>query len=151
MTRDNLKKILQAGVKLPLQDFAFDRMYEPEYHMFYMNLEEIQSKTSFLVFNPETFGFNFKKCIICASGIEILFTSSNFDKISVSVHWDRQQEKIFNYVLITPFFTEKDWNSNVKIHQVANKIQNEKDLTKYITRLRKRFVCPVKSESNAFK
>jgi hypothetical protein len=139
MVEFHLHKILQVGMFNSFEEKAYRRLYEPEYHTFYFNENQFQSNTRFLVFNYKEFGFEYESGSISCCGVEIKLRSDKYNNILVSVGYDFLEKKLYNNILITPFYVASDFKGKRTIYQSAAKIYDSKDLTKYVKSINKRF------------
>ncbi len=144
MNQSTLRKILQNGLITNLTESEFMRMYEPEYFDYPLTEAYIVEKTKFLVFDYKAFEFRFKSASISCAGVHISFESNRFSEIRVSAQYDPFMKIIYNDVLIAPFYTTKDYKGRQTINQSSSRINNDKDLQKYIKRIYRRFECPAK-------
>jgi len=117
----------------------FKSMFEPVYAVIPFGEQHTHRC---LTFEPNNHGLKYKVGSLSCTGLVLNYTHERF-KVSVSVFYDYSKREIYNSVLATPKYTEKDWQGRKTIRQSGVRIMSDKDLSNYFKRLLKRFVCPV--------
>lgn len=104
--------------------------------------EEIVDK--FLKFDYKKVNFVFRSGKISCTGIDIEFKGERFPDIYVSLGWTPFHHSFFNYILLCPKHTEKDWENRKRpITIKSTSIVNHKGLEQLIKKTMKRFECPI--------
>lgn len=123
--------------------FAISRLFEPEFHTFNIGENQLRYIQDGILFDYKSFDFEFVSAEITCTGIWLEFKSKRFEYIKVNPVFDYSKNRIVNYVLCRPKYTDWDWIGKKSIAQNSVTITSDRQLKKYIEKLYKRFECPV--------
>lgn len=143
MTRRNLEYILQKIMPIIPDSFALERLYEPEYKVFNIGENQLKYIQNGILFDYKSFDFEFVYGEITCTGIWLNFKHQRFENIKVNPVFDYTRNRIINYVLCRPKYTDYDWIGKKSIAQNSATITSNKQLKSYIEKLYSRFECPI--------
>ena len=143
MNKEHLLKIINNTwlkyAQIDETNEQFKSLFEPEYKRIGFG----EQHTHYCVkFDPQKHELEYKNGELSCSGLVLNYRHKRFE-VSVNVFYDYAKREIYNSVLATPQYTQKDWQGRKTIRQSGVRIMSDKDLSNYFKRLLKRFECPV--------
>lgn len=143
MTKDNLRRILMVVEEETFDETMFNEFYTDDRSVI-INEDNLNTDLSkALTFDYKKHNLKYVEGSISSTGLNLIFKSDRFIKISVAVYLDYPKLVVYNSVLATPKYTDDDYKGKKSITHIANKIKSDKDLTKYFNKLYDRFKCPL--------